>query len=355
MKALRRLLVAAHGPLDHLRFAIERAVDLPLEDNAELLLLHVADGVQVPDEPLDALVSGAIEIVRAAGKPDVQVRGFTREGRFAREVARVAETIRPEFVVLVRAERPTSPVGRMKDRIARGPLRGVAAPVLVIRPRPAHKYSRPLVSVDLHPANARAVVQEAFRLCPDAPMLTVLHNADTSYGFVLRAAGSRCAQVVDFRQRTEERAGSELRRVLSAVCEVELPSGPLIEQAIRSGNPAGAILEEVVRLDADVVVLGRSPASHLFQRILAEAPCDVLVVPLEEREHPRVGPALPPPARSRFSRAFQLSTPLGLQCRSMVECRDDHRNRGGGHERRPAEPSEAHFARRAEDHRGPGT
>lgn len=40
-RALRRVLVAHHGSIQHSRFAIERAADLPLEPNAELILLHV--------------------------------------------------------------------------------------------------------------------------------------------------------------------------------------------------------------------------------------------------------------------------------------------------------------------------
>ncbi len=293
-RALRRVLVAHHGSIQHSRFAIERVADLPLEHDAELLLLHVADGLHAPEERIDALVSMAVEILRAAGHPDVHVRGFVREGRLVRELVRMSESTLPDFVVLVRSERPASPVGRMKERIARGPLGGLGVPVLVVRPRPGHRYSRPLVSVKLHPASARVVVQEAFRLCPDAPVMTVLHNADTSYGFVLRVTGSRCSQLVAFHQQAEDHAGSKLQRVLAAVCELELPPGSRIEQAIRSGNPAGSILEEVDRLDADLVVLGRSRASHLFQRIVTEAPCDVLIVPIEEleqRPHPRANPS----------------------------------------------------------------
>ncbi len=311
MKALRRVLVATHGPIQQSRFALERAAGLPLEQNADLILLHVADGVRTPEVPINALVLKGAEIMGAAGRPDVRVRGILREGRLAREVARVADLIRAELVVLVRGERPASPFGRIKDRIARSPLRGVAAPILVVWPRPMQKYKHPIISVDLHPVSARALVQETFRLCPEAQVLTVLHVADTSFGLVLRVTGSSCSDVVDFRRQTERRAGSELRRVLTAVCEVPLPSGVRIEQTILSGSPTGSILAEVDRLDSELVVVGRTPASHLFQRILAEAPCDVLVVPIEElerRRHPREGLSWPGFA-AEFSRSRPPRTP----------------------------------------------
>jgi len=158
-------------------------------------------------------------------------------------------------------------------RLATGPL-------LAVRTATQGDYRRVLVATDFSEVSVD-VMQAAMRLAPDASS-ELVHCFDIAYEGRLRLAGA-ADQDLD-RYRSQARAAAE-REAQALVTRGQMPARTRI--SIRQGDARFELLEAAQRSGADLIVVGKHGRSFLTDTLLgsvtswllAEAPCDVLVVP----------------------------------------------------------------------------
>lgn len=278
-------ILLAHDGSPGAERAATRVAHLPLAQGAAV---HVVQAGAVTGEATDAsreaLQGHAVAVRRrleAAGRGDVEVLHALVEGERAHEeLIRYGRVHGAELVV----------VGRHRDRAAGEPsigstalqlLRHGDAPLLVaVEGGGAAAYRRPVVAVDLTDAS-RQVVELALALLGEpAPTLTVVHALHVPFQGAFAWALSKRG-VDDMRQEAVREARSRAARFVDTL----RPLDASIDVAIAEGETSLAVVREVARRAADLVVVGthgRSGLSHavfgsVAEWIVASAPCDVAV------------------------------------------------------------------------------
>jgi nucleotide-binding universal stress UspA family protein len=167
-------------------------------------------------------------------------------------------------------------LGTTADRL----LRTARRPLLVVKNAPEGPYRKVLVLADLSPASGPSLAFAA-RLAPQAA-LRVLHAVDVPFEGKLRLAGVAPEEISAWRGR----ATATARDALERMCE-----GTGLRQrtmlSVQEGDVCRVFEQALEDLRPDLVVVAResrSPLSDLLlgsvtRLVLAEAPCDVLVVP----------------------------------------------------------------------------
>lgn len=271
--------------------ALARAAGLAAEHGAALTLLHVISGPSLDafkellagnaDEPVDEaarlLDKAATEMAAIAGR---QPATRVRIGGVHDELAAAAE----QADLLVIGDRGLHPmrdmiIGTTAERL----LGSCRKPVLVVKGRAAGPYRKILVPVDFS-ACSRAAFRAALGLAPRAD-LHVCH------AFGLPTAGKFwLAGVPELAMRRYEaaagRAAEERLAVLAA--ETDGSDRERCRLLAVAGDPSMIVIEAAEKREADLIVIGRHGESALrdfllgsvTRHVLANAPCDVLVVPI---------------------------------------------------------------------------
>lgn len=288
---LSRVLVATDFS-PHSACAQVRAFQLPLQEGAEILLVHAlpeettVGGRHQEEEALarhaleEAVHHTREERARAACK----VRGLLVRGKPAEAITQTARDFGAEVVVMGRPRRPGSLLARMRERMAGGIIESIPTTLLVVGPPPVCPYRRPLVAVDFTEASRHAL-EAALRLCPGADRVTVLHDYDTSYELVLHQSGAPTSQLLEYQHEARERARAELHRFLAPYRE----AGVHFDELVRSGVATTCILEIAHEENADLVAVGRHMREGLgrlvrppvAQQVVRESTCDVLILEQE--------------------------------------------------------------------------
>ena len=272
------------------QFAAHRAAMLAAQHQAGLSLLHVVESDAFlafkdwfDDRDLAALVVAQAEIelatlarnlVRAR---QVQARTMLRSGRVMDEL-NAAEELADLLVLGARGSHPLRELslGSTADRL----LRTATKPLLVVRTMPAAPYQRVLVLVDFS-ASSAAAVRAAARLAPDAS-IHLLHTFDVPFEGKLKLAGVSDSRIADYRVESRTRAAAQFERMLDGL-EDRTRFTPRVEH----GDVRTRFLDTVAQVQPDLVAVGKQGQSlvqDLFlgsvtRAVLAEAQCDVLVVP----------------------------------------------------------------------------
>jgi nucleotide-binding universal stress UspA family protein len=237
------------APGRDLRAAVAEQAEMQLAAAARQLL--DAWGVQ----PQTSLLTGQPlqEIQAAAAQADLLVLGG-RGDHFVRDVT----------------------IGTTADRL----LRCAATPLLVVKAAPTASYGRVLVLVDFSPAS-QAALEAAARVAPGAA-LRLLHAFDLPFEGKLRVAGVGEEQIEHYRAQGRQEAMEQFRRMLDGN-----PAGERATLAIEHGNVRLEFLRAVEEFRPDLVAIGKQGQGFLSDLllgsvtriVLAEAGCDVLVVP----------------------------------------------------------------------------
>lgn len=261
--------------------ALERAARLPLAPGAALHVVHVLPAslprkIRDRAEPearglLDRSAALAATTASRAGNPRLQIVPILARGQGYVEIIRQARTREVELIALGRhGRRPLRDLflGSTAERVVRmGDF-----PVLVVNTRPSGPYRRPIVALDLADT-ARRVVDLALRvLDPEATRCWLVHAYHVPF--------ERWMTTAD-RKQWRDQAAAELERVVS---RLDTP-GVRPKAILRAGGPEPVLLQEIVRLDADLVALGthaRSGIAHALlgsvaAQVLRNAPCDVVI------------------------------------------------------------------------------
>jgi nucleotide-binding universal stress UspA family protein len=286
---------------------VRRVAHLPLTAGAELTLLHVVPSVlpramrlRAEADAHRALRQAARQLTHDVPRAIV-LRHTVRMGTAAAEIARQADTLVPDLIVMGRgggrAVRDAF-LGSTAERV----LRRAQLPVLVVR-RPDHNaYQRPLLAVDADPAAERILNATLKLLPPPRPTLELIHAYDVSYDGANYPSLSRDS-ARKYREEHRQKALRELDGLLAhELGSLDGPTGDGVrwKTHVRYGSARRVIPEAVSRTQADLLVLGtqgRTGVAHAFLGsvagdVLRDVPCDVLVVPPRrstsaKREAPR--------------------------------------------------------------------
>ncbi|WNG45864.1 universal stress protein [Archangium minus] len=292
---LRRVLVATDFA-PHSACALVRVHQLPLQEGAEILLVHAlpVEATESGRHEEEALARHALEEAvhhtqEWRARASCEVRGLLVRGRPMEAITQAARDFGAELVVIGRPRIPGSLLARLRERMAGGFVESIPTSLLVVGPPPVCPYQRPLIAVDLTAASRQAV-EAALRLCPNASRVAVLHDYDTSYELVLHQAAP--SRIPEYQREVRARACAELHRFLTPYRE----AGVHFDELVRSGETSTSILELAQEEHADLVVvgrharlgLGRLVRPHVARQVIKESTCDVLI--LEPEAAPREAP-----------------------------------------------------------------
>jgi nucleotide-binding universal stress UspA family protein len=255
-------------------WAVEQAARLPMGLGSTLTVLHVVAPECSAEDRIEAeralayAVSTAADSAARAGRQGVQIFPRLVEGTPFVEIVRGARHGRNELIV----------VGRHGERTFRELLLGSTAErvirkgdtsILVVAPRPAAPYDRPLVGVDCSDTSRRAV-ELAWRLAGEgARALDVVHAYEPIPPSTLRRASVFGEPAIEYRLAA--------RRQAQAATEAFLAAGeaaPPTNVIVREGDARQVILDLAVQRDADLVAVGthgRAGVAHVLLGSVAEA------------------------------------------------------------------------------------
>ncbi|WP_333794310.1 universal stress protein [Hyphomicrobium sp.] len=276
---------------------VQRAARLAAEHRAKLVLLHVVDGEALAEAAAGPYRSeddlkGQLERqgkreIAALLEPASDVSGGAVEIRFGKPydvITSLAGDLGTDLVVIGSGRRQTLServLGSTADRV----VRASPVPVLIVRGAADRPYRRVAAAIDFSPPS-RAAAMEAASLAPGA-RLELVHAVSIPLSFeqAMLRAGTSLADIERYRTSKRQRAEAEL-----AAFAKELTAGPRAELRLIDGEPGQVLVRLATDRDVDLLALGpngrgavlRALLGSVTQRVLREAGCDVLIVPVAE-------------------------------------------------------------------------
>jgi nucleotide-binding universal stress UspA family protein len=270
--------------------AVGRAAMLARRHGLELELLHVVsrssldavrEWVRLPTDFADRLVEDARQALeQAAGSAGTPASARVAVGDVLDEI--VSSCTRACLLAV-----GAHGLDRLRDAILGTTAERLVGrsefPILVVRKPPRQEYRNVLVAVDLRPG-AENVLAIAPAIAPDAKLAAV-HAFDVPFEGTLQRVGVPTREIDQHRAAGFRKALDAIRGLSATVSGDAGAFLPIVER----GHAARLILEHAHALGADLVAIGkrrRSPTEALLlgsvaRHVLADAGCDVLVVPLE--------------------------------------------------------------------------
>lgn len=256
--------------------AMARAALLCAKHGATLKLVYLAPADEAP--PPDAAVRLSHHALQLQQRRYITAHAATRTDFMAASVASEAKSA--DLVVW-----GTAPLRGLRGWFSAHPairlLRATKRPVLVVRQRAEQPYQSVMVAVDFSAASRR-LVEWAVALHPSA-RVELFHAIDTANEGKLRYAEVSEQAIRMYREECRRHAQS---RMLTLFDSNDARRNRL-SSSIGRGNPARQVLVQQQSMGADLIVVGKHPASWLAdlvfesvaQRVLHGARADVLVAP----------------------------------------------------------------------------
>ena len=292
LQPVQTLLVATDfSPASEI--AVEQAALLAKRWGAELILLHVFnDGfwatIKAIYEAERWMAAEPVLIARnrlsqqareLAEKHGIRVRCDTRTGRAASEIAAFSREQNVRLVVV--GEHGEDWIGEtIVGGTALKVLQHAELPVLLVRRPASADLSNVLVASDFSD-NATRALQLAVAWFPTA-RVHLLHAYLVAFEGRMRLAGASHDDIERYRQEECARAESRMDRQL-ATLQARMP----VSKLLLRGNPPAMLKEQVLRLEADLLVIGKHGGAawderllgSVTQNVLYHAGCNVLLVP----------------------------------------------------------------------------
>lgn len=277
---LKKILVATDLSARSDR-ALQRALTLAYERQAELEILHVVDDAWPPKiiEQHEASAGRGIidQIAALPASRDVKFSTSVVRGQDYRSIIRRSQEIEADLIVLGVHRSASRELfrGTTAERV----LRLGRKPVLVVKDPVARSYRRVLVGADLSVHSKRAI-SVAAELAPSGEFLLVHATHVPFIGFL--GHESIEALVHDEQKGFEEAIGNELKELKQRLGA----SAPTFKTAVMEGPVQAVIREKMEDFKPDLIAVGthgRTAVSSLVlgsvaEDLLAEAPVDVLAV-----------------------------------------------------------------------------
>jgi nucleotide-binding universal stress UspA family protein len=284
-EGLQRILVAT-DLTSRSTAAVQRAASLAHLTGARLTLLHVIDPRQ-PERVARMQANRAyIELLAQADRAFGSSAGFidvaVRRGEPRDIIARTAREWDADLIVMAAPQprRLDAIVGTTAERL----IRSTRRPVLVVHREMRGPYQTVAIATDLSDASL-PMMQTAVRLgALDRASAAVVHAIHPSYDGMMRSAGLDESTVGLYQQGSREGATQRLQDMIVAA-----GLRPESTRAIvRNDPPATAIRNVLETQQQELLAIGASRwfllkrllIGSVADRLLREASCDVLVVPL---------------------------------------------------------------------------
>lgn len=290
MKTVTKIVAATDFSM-HADKAAHRAALVADEVGAALELLHVVDpaGFMAVRDWLGPSVDlGAAALAQARDGLQRFAEQFTAGGKPASASVRVGNPLQEVQAaaqaadLLVLGARGSHPMrdfilGTTADRL----LRKSTGPLLVVRASSARPYRRVLTPVDFSDPS-RAAVEAALAVAPKASVL-LFHVFDLGYEGKLQLAGVSEAELFQYRARARQDSLDRLHELAASLG----PVGGRVSIEVAHGDVALLLAGKAEQMGADLVAVGKHGRSlvedvllgSVTRHMLADAPCDVLVVP----------------------------------------------------------------------------
>ena len=273
--------------------AVRRAAMLASSHGAELELLHVVSAaglealrewVRDPPHIAERLLEDANVLLRERAGAAGSEAGVRASSRVV--VGDVCAEIRSGCAqaLLAVGGHGANPLGDLLlGTTAEKLVRDSQGPVLVVRQPPRGPYRNVVAGIDLLPGS-EALLASALRVAPGA-RLTVVHAYDVPFEGALHRAGVPQAEV-------DRHRGDALTRALQGIRAASAAAGWDPDRVLAfsdRGDPARLIVEHGRSVGADLAVVARRSRTALAamligsvaRRVVAEAHCDVLVLPAQ--------------------------------------------------------------------------
>jgi nucleotide-binding universal stress UspA family protein len=265
--------------------ALRRSVLIAGEFDAAITLVHVIDDDQ-PAHLIERQRAAASELlnrtVQSMRSVDaIPATAVVATGDPFAGILRVADEIQPDLIVVGPHRRQLLDVfvGTTADRT----IRRSRYPVLMSNAFPSGPYGRTLLAIDFDEAS-RSAAEAVRRLnFVKKSNLTAIHLFDTPAVGLMRRAMEGDDAIDNYVRQEALTANSQFHSFLSAAKLLG------VERLLRpyTGSPAEALLSRGRELRADLLVVGTNQRTgvrkivlgSVAQEILADADCDVLVVP----------------------------------------------------------------------------
>jgi nucleotide-binding universal stress UspA family protein len=266
--------------------ALRRAADLARRFGAALHVVHVVDDA-LPDSVAEAQRANVEALLgrqlRTAPFEGIEISAHVPFGDPWRTILEQAESLRADLAVLG-IHRARGFLDRFRGTTIERVAAASPVPVLAVTAPVTGPYSQPLVGVDFSECAARAARLAAV-MAPGKALTLV-----NAYHIPYRALALRSTGGGEMSKR--DRLGIEAGiRAQAGAFDTDLGPDLTCEWVLVEGTPAEAMATEARRRGADLICVGthgRSWLSRAFlgstaERMLADPPCDVLVVPLRPR------------------------------------------------------------------------
>jgi nucleotide-binding universal stress UspA family protein len=268
-------------------WALDRAIRLPMDSRATLIVAHVLpDDIppkyrqavrQQARDFLEKTVRGLSRRCQRLKRTDIRLVPVLRAGRPSVEIMRLARNLMAEITIVGKHGRRRIRdlvIGSTAERITRE----AGLPVLVVNQRPAaNGYLRPAIALDLDDS-FRPIIATALRVIgrTDRTILAI-HACDTSL-----EAFVPYRELDAYRHGCRAKALSEVRDGLES-----LPGDFRWQTTVRPGDPRGVLVSEITKRRIDLIALGTHGHSRLAHAlfgsvvdyVLRSVSCDVLVSP----------------------------------------------------------------------------
>ena len=277
-----RTIIAATDLSPASDVAVEQAALLAKQWDAELVLLHVFNDDLwstikaiydaerwVGTEPiLVARNRLSQQVGEIAERHGIQVRGDTRTGRAASEIATFGHE--QDAQLLVVGEHGEDWIGNMVlGGTALKVLKRADLPVLLVRRPASAEFSKILVATDFSD-NAMRAAQLSLHWFPQARQQLV-HAWYVAFEGRMRLAGASNQEIERYRGDESSRLERKIQDHLIA-----LQAGTTVHHLLVRGAPAPVLIEQAERWGADLIVVGKHGGSVWDERLLGSVTQNVL-------------------------------------------------------------------------------
>lgn len=267
----RRVLLATDLGPDGDR-ALERALQIRQQWNAQLLVLHVrstedevmTDGPRSWLREADPVADIRRRLRQEIGDQAEQIEILLEDGDAAKRIDETAASTACDLIVMGAARRsPYSllELGETLDRV----LRRTATPILVVRGRTQGPYRRAVFATDLSEAS-RAGHAAAAGLFPE-PIYSYLHAFDAPMAGLVEDSAA-------FKAEAGRAAEKELEAFAAALPVQREGGAPAL--VIKHGAPARVLCEHAARVGADLVIMTTGGRGLIAELLLGSVVKDAL-------------------------------------------------------------------------------
>ena len=263
--------------------ALARAIGLARDHSADLTIVHVVDQ-DLPESLADAQSSAAKQAMMRHLEtlaPDIRARISVEVvfGRAHTDVLAMSETTGAEIIVLGMHRDDTLSDMFLGTTVERT-IRAGKIPVLLVKDQPSLPYRRIVIGVDFS-VFARRAVEFAVKLVPDGEFHLV-HAYSVPFSGFLSGTDTRREVSGQKEAQFQKMVDQEMAAFLAGLGE----KAPRLERIMKEGTAREVIMQQVHRLESDLLVIGTHGRTGVANALLGSVakdllrapPCDVLAV-----------------------------------------------------------------------------